>query len=190
MVWCGITKYVKTVCHIRCKPIEFPHLGIFLPIMPDAYETQSKLTEKALSSIQHNECLEVKFLISQAFLNTCGGSVTVANSNQIQAYDPVNAEISPLMAGVQHFNLASIAKVCDTDIFSVELILREIVAQLRHHLQKGCSVRLLMKVGNLISRNGELHWKSLGGDESKTKDDSNSVFSRFSRQSVATVNSC
>ena len=32
MVWSGVTKYIKTVVQGRCKPIEFPHLGIFLPM--------------------------------------------------------------------------------------------------------------------------------------------------------------
>jgi len=32
MSWSGITKYMRTVCQVKCKPVEFPGLGIFLPV--------------------------------------------------------------------------------------------------------------------------------------------------------------
>jgi hypothetical protein len=33
MAWSGVTKYIRTVCHIKMKPVEFPQLGIFIPLM-------------------------------------------------------------------------------------------------------------------------------------------------------------
>jgi len=33
---------------------------------------------------------------------------------------------------MQHINLSSIAKVCDTDILSVEMVIKEIIAQIQH----------------------------------------------------------
>jgi len=35
---------------------------------------------------------------------------------------------------MQHINLASIAKVCDSDILSIELVLKEILAQIKYQL--------------------------------------------------------
>jgi hypothetical protein len=101
MTWSGLTKYIKSVCQDKCKPIEFPHLGIFLPVMPEQELASNKLTQKALQSIQEPGGMEIKFLVNQAFLNSCGGSVRVAeDSTSIQAYDPVNAEISPMIKNV------------------------------------------------------------------------------------------
>ena len=71
----------------------------------------------------------MRFMISQVFLNTCGESVRVdPYSESIQAYDPINADNSKLISSVQHLNLGSIAKVCDTDLFSVELVIKEMLA--------------------------------------------------------------
>ena len=83
---------------------------------------------------------------------------------------------------MQHINLAAIAKVCDTDVISIEQILREIVAQVKDHLKNGCNVRLMMKIGKLVSRNGCLHWKSNHEPEMDAQKggDVSSQISRFS----------
>ena len=62
-------------------------------------------------------------------------------------------------------NLNSIAKVCDTDCNSIELILKEIVAQLRHQIKIGNNVRLMMKVGTFIVKGGDINWKSINNNE-------------------------
>jgi len=31
MAWSGVTKYMRTICLIRSKPVEFPYLGVFVP---------------------------------------------------------------------------------------------------------------------------------------------------------------
>ena len=62
-------------------------------------------------------------------------------------------------------NLNSIAKVCDTDCNSIELILKEIVAQVRHQIKIGNNVRLMMKVGTFIVKGGDINWKSINNNE-------------------------
>jgi len=65
-------------------------------------------------------------------LNSTGLNVKTSaepNDQLISAYDPSQGDY---VGGVQHINMASVAKVCDTDILSVELIIKEIVAQLRY----------------------------------------------------------
>ena len=32
MAWSGITKYMRNICQVRNKPIDFPNLGVFLPV--------------------------------------------------------------------------------------------------------------------------------------------------------------
>jgi hypothetical protein len=50
----------------------------------------------------------------------------------ISFYDPIQGEGN--ISGMQHINLASIARVCDSDILSIELVIKEILAQIKHHL--------------------------------------------------------
>jgi hypothetical protein len=35
MAWSGITKYLRTITQVRGKPVEFPALGIFVPVVED-----------------------------------------------------------------------------------------------------------------------------------------------------------
>jgi hypothetical protein len=44
----------------------------------------------------------------------------------ISLYDPIQGEGN--ISGMQHINLASIARVCDSDILSIELVIKEILA--------------------------------------------------------------
>ena len=68
-------------------------------------------------------------IISQGFLKACGNSVSIDDKNGlISEYNPVEGEP---VKGIQHLNLASIAKVCDTELLTVENILKEIIAQIR-----------------------------------------------------------
>ena len=55
--------------------------------------------------------------------------------------------------------------MCSTDILSVELVIKEIVAQMRHQLKKGCNLRMMFKVGKLLSSNNEITWKSFRDDD-------------------------
>lgn len=85
--------------------------------------------------------------------------------------------------------MASVAKVCDTDILSIELVLKEIVAQLKHQLSKGSNLRIMFKIGKLISRGGELSWKSFREDQDKMNktfhnDSSTNVGSSYSKAMV------
>lgn len=55
MVWSGVTKYIRNVCMNRCTPIEFPGLGIFMPILPKQQETPENLNTKNLKKFENNE---------------------------------------------------------------------------------------------------------------------------------------
>ena len=52
----------------------------------------------------------------------------------LQMHDPVSSEKpNPVSIGsLQHISFSSIAKVCETDLYSIDIILKEIVAQLKH----------------------------------------------------------
>lgn len=170
MIWSGVTKYLKTVTNIKCKPLEFPGLGIFLPTLSErGMETQQmKLTEQALNNFDPSE-LDVKLLLSINFLRQCGSGVNVPESNSqegayISTYDPSLGE-QVNIRGVHHLNLQAVAQVCETDMLSVEMILKEIVAQLKAHIKKGISLRVMFKVGKLIFKNGMLSWKPFNEDD-------------------------
>ena len=57
------------------------------------------------------------------------------------------------------------------------------LSQIRNALRRGDNIRLTLKVGRLISKNGELIWKS-NSDEVARTDDATSKFSKV------TVGSC
>ena len=66
---------------------------------------------------------------------------------------------------IQPINLASIGKVCETDAETINIVMKEIVAQLRHQLRNGASIRLMFKIGKLIGKSGALHWRSFKDDD-------------------------
>jgi len=106
--------------------------------------------------------MDVTLLLSQNFLNGCGGSVRVAEgsvheANLISTYDPSVGDHHQIL-GTQSINYASISKVCDTDIYTIEMILKEIIAQLKYQLKKGANIRIMFKVGRFIAKNGEISW--------------------------------
>jgi len=90
----------------------------------------SKLTATALGKL-NPEDMDVSFIVNQGFLNSSGCRVTEsANENQmalISSYDPVSGEHQRI-SGLSHLNIAAVAKVCMTDIISIELVFKEIVA--------------------------------------------------------------
>ena len=63
------------------------------------------------------------------FLNQCGDSITVSEGERslISIYDPIDADYSSLIGSVNHINLSAVAKVCNTDLLTTELIVKEIV---------------------------------------------------------------
>ena len=79
--------------------------------------------------------------------------------------------------------MASISRVCSTDIVTVEMILKEIVAQLRHQLKKGNKIRMMFKIGKLISQNGQLNWTSFreGDQMAKTFQSTDGYSTTYSR---------
>ena len=123
--------------------------------------------------------MDVKLLINSGFLQQCGESITLDNKNGlIQEYNPFEGE--PIK-GMQHLNLGSIAKVCDTEIFTIELILKEIVSQIREQIKLRNNLRLMFKVGKLISQAGELRWKSFREENAKKVVDTESRYTSVSR---------
>lgn len=119
MAWSGITKYIKSICQLKGKAVEFPHLGVFVPVFPESTPTMSnKITKRTLSYMATSK-LEVNFYVNQSFLNTCGDCVRVSESNtQIGTFDPTDPE--SCVPNTEHLNLASICAVCDTDSFTIE----------------------------------------------------------------------
>lgn len=53
-------------------------------------------------------------------------------------------------------NTTSIGKVCLTDSYTIELMIAEFVAQAAKAIEGGSSLRINLKIGYLISRNGTL----------------------------------
>lgn len=67
--------------------------------------------------------------MNQAFLNQLQNSVVIPENNKyICSYDPVDQQWTPVLNKTMHLNLQSVAKVCYTDMISVDLVIREFMA--------------------------------------------------------------
>ena len=133
MAWSGVTKYLRTVCQVKQRPVELPGLGIFMPVncaKSNEAEGATRLTSSALGQFKDAD-YDVKLFLSQQFLNKCSSAVSVAEDGMISSYDPSLGE-HQYIKGLQHLNFGSVSRVCDTDLLSVEMIVKEIVAQLRY----------------------------------------------------------
>ena len=91
-------------------------------------EEATKLTSKALNDFNPSD-YDVALMISETFLKGCGGvKVSETPGELISSFDPISSDVK--FNGLQHINFASVAKVCETDIITVEMIMKEIVAQI------------------------------------------------------------
>jgi len=102
------------------------------------------------------------------FIDSLEGAADVKADQQFAfVYDKQDQEIT--IPNVTLLNMAAVAKVCDTDQQTIDLVLREIVAQIRKHVCSCQNIRLQFKVGNLIVKNGEIQWKTLQDNPYKTE---------------------
>ena len=63
------------------------------------------------------------------------------------------------LRSLQQVNYSSVAKACQTDSHTVELIIREIVATMAQLVSKGSSININFKVGLFSVRNGYMNFK-------------------------------
>ena len=100
----------------------------------------------------------------------------------LQVYDPLLGAKSQL-SNLRQINLASIAHACETDTMTVQLAVKEMIAQVKHMMKAGQNVRLNFKVGLLTSQNGVLLWRQAFDEEGMAEGQSQAA------QSQAMVNS-
>ena len=94
MAWSGLTKYMRTICLIRSKPVEFPYLGVFVPFERSEGRDEAspqKLTSRALNSFRESDC-EVKFYVFQSFLDASGCGIAESEEGMIEVFDPASQE--------------------------------------------------------------------------------------------------
>ena len=104
------------MCMDHGKAIEFPNLGIFNPVISDT-DTQQRLTAGNLGALDKKE---IEFYFLRQFVTSTGDAIRITDrSGLVKIYDAQNPEDSPSIQGINHINLGSVAKVCDTDIFTV-----------------------------------------------------------------------
>ena len=102
--------------------MELPQFAIFVPTEILKNEPV-KLTTKTLNQMG-NKDYEVVAMINENFLNQAGGAVRVpANSSTISSYDS-----KPQLNNLASINFAQVAKVCDTDLQTIEMVYHEILA--------------------------------------------------------------
>ena len=85
---------MRTICQIRSKPVEFPYLGVFVPLEHSEGREEAspqKLTSRALNSFRESDC-EVKFYVFQSFLDACGCAIAESDEGMIEVWDPASQE--------------------------------------------------------------------------------------------------
>lgn len=125
MVWSGTTKYLRQACQGQNKPVEFSGLGVFMPrnINPE----KARLTADTLGKVEEGN--EIIMIANQKFLDDNG--LYIGNKNDILiSQDEAEQHYGSDLQSMQKINYLSIAKVCNTDATTVELVLKEIVAQI------------------------------------------------------------
>jgi hypothetical protein len=78
-----------------------------------------------------------------------------SESDQMRDYD---------FSCVQRLNHANIAKVCESDAQTVELILKEFQAQIIKLVKKNSTIRISYRIGRLEIKNGDINWKQFVED--------------------------
>lgn len=81
MTWSGVTKYMRTVCQIKNKPVQFPGLGVFVPVKmtgDDEIEA-TKLTSKALNDFNPAD-YDVSLMVNENFMKKCGNGIKISES--------------------------------------------------------------------------------------------------------------
>jgi len=69
------------------------------------------------------------------------------------------------LKGLQPLNLHGIAKSCETNVETVEMILKEIVQTMGHLVSKGSSINVNMRFGLFTVRNGYISFKQFNEGE-------------------------
>ena len=64
-----------------------------------------------------------------------------------------------LMSNMSRLNYTSISKVCSTDPSTVELVLKEIIAQMSSHIKQNATLRVSFRIGRIEIKNQEINWK-------------------------------
>lgn len=139
MAWSALTKYIRTVCAVNRQPIEFPGLGIFKPELiskradaqqDPASQEPAKLTPAALGQLQQDE-VQIRLYLQQGFVEQARVSLAADEAQgdgpALEVFDPLSGD-KYQMQHVKPLNLAAIAKVCDTDVLTIQFIVKEIVA--------------------------------------------------------------
>lgn len=180
MVWSGTTKYLRQTCHIQNKPIELPGLGVFYPRLSNAARAQ--LTAQTLDKV--DESSEIMFIVNSKFLGE--NNLKIGNNNDLCISSESDQMAEYDFSRVQRLNHANIAKVCESDAQTVELILKEFHAQILKLVKKNSTIRISYRIGRLEIKNGEINWKQFVEDFDsrfgKTFQGDMKSNSRYSRQ--------
>lgn len=155
-IWSGTTKSIRQNCHVQNLPIEFPGLGFFVPRFTSP--ERGRLTQDAL--IQVDDSSEVIFVVDSKFSESNG--LQIGNKNGIivsQETAEQSPEIMALMNNLTRLNYSSIANVCCTDSSSVELVLKEIIAQMSAMIKQNATLRISFRIGRIEIKNQEINWK-------------------------------
>ena len=100
--------------------MELPNFGIFVPVEKDSMS--QNLNSKLLKELNAHH--DIRLIVNENFLNQAGEVKISDRCDQIASYDP--AKGSPVF-NCSLLGMQSVAKVCDTDSPTIDIIYNEII---------------------------------------------------------------
>ena len=121
MAWSGTTKYLRNIILVQGYPVEIPGIGV-LVTKPANNDTSPRLTKDMLEKVVGNES-EVCLIMFDKFLEDNGLQIQDHKQTlQMNSEEALQCDLTH----IRKLNYASIAKVCETDLATVEMIHKEI----------------------------------------------------------------
>jgi hypothetical protein len=123
------------------------------------------LTTDALHQLDQKDLSEIVFVLNRQFLEETALTLpSVKVNGGLNFATTIAADSEEAMDLMSHdrpnkLNYASISKVCQTNSETIQMLFREILAQLDEAIRKGQSIRLQFRIGRLDIKNGEVSWK-------------------------------
>ena len=95
-------------------------------------------------------------IINEDFLEASGASIDYKSEKAVGVFSKQDRkEILELFGNnVSSLDYNSIAKVCFTDNYTVELMIQELISQMGKQVKDGNSLRMNLKVGQLLVKSG------------------------------------
>ena len=119
IMWSAITKYLKTTVLVQNRCITLPNFGTFIPDRQSVNNSMMSPRKLTSSNLERVVDLNISLLLNANFAKAIEQGASIHKNN---IYLDVDEKEDELAMVATRLNFASIAKACNTDQTTVELI--------------------------------------------------------------------